>query len=322
MNYHLFCVNNKPYCIWDNDRPNKNSDFIKSISPDYLFFIANLNLNIINALDSSDDEKKYAAITLRIFYSQALETLFALVFSMLQAPSCVHAWMLKYNTNDLMELVRKTDSGKSYLIRFYKLKNINWDSITKLIFHFLSEDKSTNKGEIIDNFSTTIKHFAIDFLDKNRHNEYNSIKHGFRIQSGAVTLKLKPENSNTETGWQNYLYGEYGSTFYISEKISNNEINFKLATSSNNWKPENLHAAIILIGLIISNIKSFLIGHNKIKVEILQYKIPEDNFVYNLPWNELYGTGNITMNFGFDQNALKLITKEEVLESYKPKKSI
>jgi len=61
------------------------------------------------------DQKQYAAATLRIAYSQGLETLFALLCAVVQAPDCVIGWFLKYRNSELFELVRKIREGQIIL---------------------------------------------------------------------------------------------------------------------------------------------------------------------------------------------------------------
>jgi hypothetical protein len=320
MKYNLFCVDEIPYCIWDGGYQNINSEYIKRIEPHYYEYVAQLNYNVVCDSEADKESKQFAAISLRNYYTQALETLFALIFATLQAPSCIPGWMMKYRNSDLYKLVEKTNKKSPIKIRFTKIENISWDSVVKLIFHYFDEKEVDAKRIIIKNFSDLLNSFASDYLDNNLHNEYNSIKHGLRAKAGGSVLAIKAVDKDGKpkdnSEWTKVLHSEYGSSFYIAERLLDRKNHFRLKYHSNNWNPENLFYGINFISLFLHNLLTFLISFNKIEVDGIQYKSVSPEDAFKTPWKNIIGTGNITMDFGFDYHAIKTFTNDEILESY------
>lgn len=320
MKHYFFCIDEKPYCLFDNGYQDINADYIKQIDSRFYDFVAEQNIHIINNEETEKAERQFAAISLRNYYTQALETLFALIFATLQAPACIPGWMLKYRNNDLYKLVEKTNNCTPIKLRFTKIHNISWKSISKLIFHYFDGKEKEAKQSIINNFTKLLSSFANDFLDKTLQNEYNSIKHGFRTKVGGSTLALKEVNKNGipkhKSDWVKIFGSEYGSSFYIDENLLNSKNHFRLKHHSNSWNPENLFHGIHFASLLIENLITFLKAFNKIEAAMLQYKSVSPEHAFNLPWDKVIGTGNITMDLGFDYNATKIFSKEEILTVY------
>ena len=98
-----FVVNETSYCLWDMETYGERTlEFVRGIDPTYFDHIASIHGELLEG-----DEKQYAATALRIAYTQGLETLFALIGAVVQAPYCVAGWVLKYTNKDLYELVKK-----------------------------------------------------------------------------------------------------------------------------------------------------------------------------------------------------------------------
>jgi hypothetical protein len=57
--------------------------------------------------EPTDRDSQHAALALRAAYSQALETLFALIFAAVQARWCIPAWVNAYKNEELRNLVKK-----------------------------------------------------------------------------------------------------------------------------------------------------------------------------------------------------------------------
>ena len=95
MNSYKFCVDNKPYCVFEHEMDKINAEFINGINSDYLHFICAQNEKVLNDENIDKKEKQFAAVNLRINYGQALETLFALIFATIQAPNFVRRIRIK-----------------------------------------------------------------------------------------------------------------------------------------------------------------------------------------------------------------------------------
>src|SRR5690349_21028069 len=86
--YVPFVVNEKPFCVWEWDLPQRNLDFIGSLDAEYFEYVAK-----ISARELEGEDCQRAAVTIRAAYSHGLETLFALLFAALQAPACMVGWI-------------------------------------------------------------------------------------------------------------------------------------------------------------------------------------------------------------------------------------
>ena len=140
MNTYLFCVDESPFCVYEDDMVKINKSYIDGISPEYLHFICEQNEKILNDKTATKEAKKFASINLRITYAQALETLFSLLFATLQAPHFIVGWMLKYKPDHLTNLIKKVNSEIPIKTRFYRIHNISWESIVTLIFDNIAID--------------------------------------------------------------------------------------------------------------------------------------------------------------------------------------
>lgn len=321
MKYYLFCVDDKPFCMWDGEKVSTNREYIKRIQPEYYEFVAEHLIEIINKDDASKQERKFTALSLRNYYTQSLETLFALIFATLQAPACIPGWMLNYRNSDLYNLVKKTNAGQPINTLFTKIHNISWESISKLIFCYFSEEHPEDKEIIIKKFTDLLAAFADDYLDPTLRNEYNSIKHGLRTNAGGFVLKFKEVEKDgspkNDSEWKDILNSEFGSSFYIRENLKGTKNHFRLKLHSNNYDPENLFHGINFISLVLHNLLTFLKTFNKIKTKNLQYKSVKPEKTFELPWKNISVVGNITMDLGFDYDSVKIFKNEKIKSIYK-----
>ena len=108
-----FVIDETPYACWDWELTRKNLEFLEGIDADYFRYVAETN-----GANLEGEDKHRAALSLRLAYSQGLETLFALLCSAVQAPQCVVGWMLSYKNEELQQLVQKiTESYPKYLAK-------------------------------------------------------------------------------------------------------------------------------------------------------------------------------------------------------------
>ena len=277
MQYSIIVVDDTPYCFWDWDIKGKNIDFIKHFDPKYFEYLAAMHYRIIDSEDSDNKEKQYSSIAIRNAYSHALETLFALMGAMFQAPDCVAGWLKKYKTVELYSLVKKIHRNQKFRKKII-LSEYSWKGISETVHQFKLEDE-TKTREIKDNFAAFWQRLANDFLDKEFQSEYNSIKHGYRVQPGGFKLAfgLQTEFGKPAPPEKMQLLGgsDYGSTFFIEEYPAGDKNNIWLRRKSRNWLPKNFVHALNLISMSIENIKSFLLIVNGIDPQEVRFSWPE-----------------------------------------------
>jgi hypothetical protein len=250
-----FAVNETPYCFWDLDVHDKNLEFINKIDPKYFEHVADMHGELLEG-----EQKQYAAATLRIAYSQGLETLFALLCAVVQAPDCVIGWFLKYRNSELFDLVRKITEGQ---IIYSKLRchRVTWRVIADLVFSRFSTGDTETDERIRTNFSRLWSHFASDFLYDNFDREYNSIKHGSRAKMGgfyfALGLEDVPGVPAPPERMQAMANSVFGSSFFVPDRLHDNR-NFTVSHQALNWVPENYVDALHLVSSWIHNAVAFL----------------------------------------------------------------
>ncbi len=315
----IVVIDEKPLFFWDIDIKQKNLKFIEQIDSNYFTYIADLNFSILQNPNEDEVDKatrQHAAIALRIAYSQALEVLFSLIFSAIQAPDFIIGWFLKSSNTNLEDVVNKIRNHAIIRSRF-STPIRSWKDITNLIFIGLEESQKQKFAESLENYSSLLAKFAQDFADSNFKDEYNSLKHGLRVKMGGFHLAIGAENTPGVPAKPENMrlvsYSEFGTSFYTSEKIEETP-NFIIHQNSRNWNPENYYHALHLISMSIKNVKVFLKKINGSLGE-LNYLIPEETDFHRKPW--LIGSG---MNIGFKSQintmAIPLLSKEEILTIY------
>jgi hypothetical protein len=108
-------------------------------------------------------EKQYAATALRIAYSQALETFFALLCATIQAPDCVIGWMLKYRVYELEDLVKKIRERRKIYSKF-RADRFMWEVIAEIIFMYFRTGDDQKDEAIRKNFSGLWRRLSSDFV--------------------------------------------------------------------------------------------------------------------------------------------------------------
>jgi hypothetical protein len=315
----VIVIDNKSLIFWDIDIREKNLHFIEQLNSDYFNYIANVNFSILQNPNEEQVDKatrQYAAIALRIAYSQALEVLFSLIFSAIQAPDCIFGWFLKYTNDDLDNVVNKIRRHERILSKF-STPIRGWKDVVNLIFIGLDENQKKNLAEALDKYESLLARFAQDFTDSNFKAEYNSLKHGLRVKMGGFHLAIGAEDTpgipaNPEK-MRTVSYSEFGTTFYKSEKIENTP-NLIINRNSRNWNPENFYHALHLISMSIKNVKVFLKKING-NLDELSYEIPNDPDFDHKPWR-IGSRMNFGVNSRINTSAIPLLSKEEILDIY------
>lgn len=314
MNVIKFVVDKKPYACWDWELKEKNLEFLEGIDATYYNYIADAHSEHIDK-----DDKHRAALSLRLSYSQGLETLFSLICSAVQAPHCSIGWLLKYQNTDLSNVVENIHNRKRMYTRF-KENNIGWEIFSKAVHSYFNYDKEKITW-IQDGFSKLWRKFAYDFLDKKFSQEYNSAKHGLRTRLGGFNLSIGEEEGRgtpAPPGKMCSLGGsEFGTSYFVIEKIvGDKNINFRPRRQLRNWQPENLIFGLHLISMSINNVISFLKILNGVSGDKCIFKNPDSKDKFDLPWKKSVGVFNVNMDTVIGRDDIEPCNKESILKSY------
>jgi hypothetical protein len=312
-----FVIHETPFACWDWELQKKNLEFLEGIDADYFKYVADLNLK---NLESNDKHK--AALSLRMAYSHGLESLFALLCSLVQAPQCSIGWILNYKNSDLVKLVGKISKNEAIYTRFKKTP-ISWKLLANRIYANLDYDQE-KIALIQDGFGKLWSRFASEFVDDNFILEYNGIKHGLRAKPGGFHLSLGPEVTPGVPAPPKKMISLGGSTFgtsyFVKEHIiSSNKINFRPRRHFRNWSPQNLTKGLILISMSIKNVISFLRIFNGVDPKKCQVETPTTKETFEEPWKESIGVTHFDFDLVIEKEHIALFSKDDIFKSYTEK---
>ena len=140
-------------------------------------------------------------------------------------------------------------------------------------------------------FSTLWYRFAGDYLNRNLIAEYNSLKHGFRVNPGGFNLMVGPDSTPGVAAPAERMTSlgssEFGSSFNLIEGIGieedrRNSTHFGLKTNSLNWDPEGKAMGLRLISISLNNILAYLKLLNGSSEEV-KLRYPCDESLFDIP---------------------------------------
>jgi hypothetical protein len=304
-------VDDTPYACWEWHFRERNIAFLRGIDPQYFSYVA-----LANAPHLSDEHKHRAALAIRIAYSQALEVLFALLGTLVQAPNCAFGWMLAYEARELRSLVSKIARGEPVHTR---LKcRVTWPELARLV-HSSVDLNAAERTEMEAGFAKAWSRFAADFLSDSMTDEYTSAKHGMRARLGGFTLQVGIEDVPGQPARPEAMKtvgaSVFGTSFYAMEKLGPSWTNFRAREHSCNWVPENLINGLYLLSTSINNVVS--------KLRILDgdsddctFTLPANQGLFNAPWRLSSGVTHCNLDSTLEAKDIRPCSKEEVLGSY------
>jgi hypothetical protein len=288
-------------------------EFINSIDARYFEHIAALHSQALEG-----DEKQYAATALRIAYSQGLETLFALLCAIVQAPDCIVGWLLKYQNRDLVAVVRKICERESFYTK-WQVSRVTWEVLADIVFSNVNTGDDEKHARIRKNFARLWGRFASYFLDKKHEFEYNSIKHGLRAKMGGFYFAMGEEDVPGEPAPPERMRlianSEFGSSFFIPQRLHDGR-NFSISHQALNWHPQSIIYALLLISMSINNVIGFLkILYGAAPNEI-QFSWPDNESTYQEPWSRETSISSLEWHSQVAEETITPLTKEEILAVY------
>lgn len=308
-------VNTEPYCVWEVDLQERNNDFLDGIDVEYYSYV------LKSHIDCDDSDDKRAVIAVRNAYYHAMETMYSLFGAFLQAPYCTYAWIGKYKTSDLRDIVKKINSGSTSLETIVKIDKLSWENIAELVFSYY-DPKSDEKQKIIDRFSNFWKLISSEFLNNDYIDEYNSIKHGFRVKSGGFGISVGVEKeygvSPAEENMTVIGNSEHGSSFYKLSPIGGNLKNRSIKSSqkSLNWTIEKTAILIQLVEFSIGNLVSILKIMNGAKPSEMKFHLPEDPSCFEKAWQFNSTLNSSSFDFVLDEEKIPSLSRAELLKKY------
>jgi hypothetical protein len=311
MQYSRFATDMKPWCVWDWDLKDQTATFLQTFDATYFDYLANLHADRLEG-----DDARHAATAIRTTYCHAMETLFALLGAIVQAPDCVPGWIQKYRPEHLDQLVEKISKGREVYSKV-RAERLTWQTLAEITLRCLSLSDKDKERRIKEGFGRFWSRLAHEFLSDEIRAEYNSIKHGFRIGSRGSWIAMgeeeipgvpcPPEKMQVVGG------SEFGSTFFEPKELCKH--NLRLMRRSVNWDPFVLCGRIRMISLSLRNLVSFLlIGHGT-PASSAQFRWPEELDHFDEVW---HGPSLHTSSFStiIELKDIKPQSADEILSVY------
>lgn len=313
LHRYCFATYETPHCVWEYDLDRVNRGFLDSLEP--AFFSGQADILHARVLSADDI---HAATALRALYLQGLEAMFALLGSALQAPGAVPAWLLRYRTRELRELVQAIQDGRPVLTR-WTISSITWESISCAI-HGAYSGTCLSKDQVIAGYSELWRGLAGDFLDQDQQHEFNSIKHAYRIRAGGFRLAVGPQDDPETPAkperMQSLGGSKFGSAYFIPQRLSKSGTDFRLRQVFRNWSPQNLLHGLSLCAMSMNNILSFLRYHAGTPAEQLRIMAPLEKEHFSLPWSDAIGAVRFDMALGLRPEDIEPSSAKEILSVY------
>lgn len=321
IHYSKFVVGDSPYCIWGRDLPDQNMRFLKSLDPEFFSHMAEVHGTALN----EDHGKKHSALALRLFYSHALETMLSLLCAAAQAPDCVVGWICLYREEHLKAILNAFSMGSTIPFRL-KLEEVTWEGLSRAIHSFLDLEDKEKEGVIKKGFARFWGHAAHAYTNEKNRLEYNSIKHGLRARSGGYTLRIRREKSlgvpDPDAPIRTVAASEFGSSFYVPERIDDSKINLSLRHYAVNWRPQGLIDGLILASMSIANIVGFLQAINGVDPSSIEFGWPKDLQLFESARRGVPGYQSSSFHYPIAAEDIQLFTRQEILEVYEDKEDI
>ena len=188
-------------------------------------------------------------------------------------------------------------SNRAPLYTVLPNKRISWQDASEFIHLWLHLEDHDQEERVKSDFAHLWSRLASDFLDKSLQDEYNSIKHGLRIQPGGFSAVLMTEPTAeappAEGSYQWLAKSDYGSTYYVPERPlgQSQPHHVSLAEYHINWDPHDLAYGLHMISISIQNVVSALKLLNAIEPGQVTFGFPSDQESFKEPWTRRSGLG-------------------------------
>lgn len=316
MKSTIFAVNDVPYCLWEADVSSRNREFLDGLDPEYFSYVLETHME-------TEDEKR-ALVSLKIALHHSTEAFFALLGAFVQAPDCAYAWIAKCSNAELREFTQRVTRGDSTLISKLSLTSITWESIAAAVFNKYLPG-TERQTQTIAKFAVLWNSLAKELTDHKLIDEYNALKHGFRVKPGGFALAVglehtfgvaPPESEMTSLGCS-----DYGATFLKIENfgVGKGSPHIRSRHTAVNWSVERVVLQLQLVYMSINNVVSGLKVVNGKSAGSCKFLRPQDDTDFDAPWQ--YSTGVTSMNFDhvLDPERLPPVTKAEILAKLRAK---
>lgn len=316
MQSTIFAVNDEPYCLWEVDLLARNRQFLAGLDPEYFSYVLTAHIE-------AEDEGR-AAIALRLSLHHATEFLFSLLGAYVQAPDCAYAWIAKCSNGELREFAERVERGDASLVAKLSIPSINWKSIAAAVFATYQPGTERQSGTT-DCFARLWSRLTGELTNEVQIDEYNAIKHGFRMRPGGFRLAVGLEHTfgvaPPESGMGTLGHSAFGASFFKIEKLGSGKGNphIRSRQTSVNWSIERVILLHQLVHMSINNVISALKISSEFSPSSCVFLRPENDTDFDKPWS--YSTGVTSMNIDhvLEEERVPQVSKAELLAKLREK---
>lgn len=310
MQNTVFLVNDEPFCLWGFDLKQRNDEFLRGLDAEYFDYCLKAHL-------ATEDEQR-ASVAIRTTLHHALETLFSILGAYIQAHDCPYAWLAKCSTSDLRIFVQRVSSGYPDIFTKINMPSVDWATIAEAIFHKCFPDTDKQRRTVAC-FSNLWVRFAQDFLNTNYIDEYNSLKHGFRVRRGGFSLAMGKQPAEGVPAPKNEMHllgkSDFGTSFFKIEPIGSDKRNrgIRARRTSVNWSIERDILSLQLAYMSLNNVISALRIANGWPASECMFLRPENDEDFHKPWQDTPGVTSVNIDHVIDEENTFPVTKQELL---------
>ncbi|MFZ4287535.1 hypothetical protein [Variovorax sp. HJSM1_2] len=256
----IYAICDEPYCLWESDIKHAATSFLKSIDHGYFSYIAQRS-----APDLEDpDHGMRAATSLRLALFHGAETLFLLIGALLQAENCPHAWVAQCSTSELRTVLNRIQQGDDLLMLNRRIRMLSWSNISREILR-CSAPRTDAVEEAVASFAKLWELLALNHTQQSSIDEYNSLKHGFRVAHGGFSVEIGLDASDNFPQQKENMMAlgssKWGGSFRVIKKFANDRNGSRSRQSIEcavNWDASAVAASLLLVSASIRNVVSCL----------------------------------------------------------------
>jgi hypothetical protein len=303
----IFGVVDEPYCLWEGSVRERNKEFLEGLDPDYFEFI-------FQTFMAAEDEKR-AIVALQMGLHHATEVLFSLLGAVVQAPYCAYAWIGKCSNADLREFVKRVNREDELLNPYPGLRHVSWEAVASIVMRAY-QTGTQRQAKMIEGFADFWRHSARTLIDDSEVEQYNALKHGFRVRPGGFRFAMALEDPITgKPGPAQSLGGsDFGATFFALERIQGREkFQLRSRSTSVNWVTSRILLQFQLVVMSIRNTVSTLLVENGKPASECRFLCPEDIDDFTRPWQESSGVTLASFSHELDVARILPLNRDALL---------
>ena len=307
----VFAVDDEPYCLWDTQLSELNSEFLANLDPEYFDYC------LRTCLEGHDDRR--ASLALKQALHHSIETLFSLLGAYLQAPRHAYAWIAKCSTPQLISFVRRISAGDKTVLTTVVLPSVSWKAVAHCVMHDYCPGTDRN-ARTVELYGDLWSRLAHELCDTEQRDEYNAIKHGFRVANGGFGLAIGIEHAYgvppPSEEVQQLAHSTFGASFLKVEKIGNDKggRNLKAHRVVVNWSLEQIAPLSQLVYMSIKNVVSALRLVNGVTSTPCEGRRPEIDDDFLRPWATEAVVKSMKIENVFNDTAVPQMSREDLLQ--------